>query len=445
MRYLRSRYNFFTERPEGTVGYNARTGDFALLSPRNAGILRGGGGLAGLGDKRALLRMGFVHRGDEARAVRQAFAASRSARALHVTILPTLACNVSCAYCFQSALRTNEVMRPEAADRVLAFLSASMDRGWKAIQLTWFGGEPLICTERIVSMTRALSAAARRKRVRLQASMVSNGVLLDGATARALARVGIRNVQVSFDTLREQPGMRGLLSADGSPSRILRNALGARRHLGVHVRLNVTRQNAPDVPRMLELLFASKLDVVLAHIYDYEAEARCATRADGARVRADGDAGHGCSLSRAEFAALETRVYLRRPETAAHAVHKLRPKSAACAASAGRMLVIGPDGSVSHCWHSAGAAREQVGGLDDVAAEAVGRSPVAARWRAYTPFDGAECRRCPVLPLCMGGCAHPRIFMSPRVTPCDTIRFNVQDYVDHVGRAVRLPRGAARA
>ena len=105
MELARSKYNFFVERPQGVIAYNARTGVFALLSRAVADCLRSNDRLPGLKDKdeAELVEQGFVHFGDELAEIKALFEQQRSMpNHVHVTIVPTLACNYECPYCFQN-------------------------------------------------------------------------------------------------------------------------------------------------------------------------------------------------------------------------------------------------------------------------------------------------------------------------------------------------------
>ncbi|MCK9345054.1 MAG: SPASM domain-containing protein [Candidatus Pacebacteria bacterium] len=438
--YVRSRYNYFIERDEGVIGYNARTGTFALLSSENAEILRGDGDLKKAIDPRQLRRMGFLHKDDEIELIKKTFLASRGGDTLHLTLVPTLACNYSCEYCFQASYRTSAIMRPEVEEQLLQYIESCIQFGWRRFLVTWFGGEPLLRKAQIIKLTEDIRKVVRSARGKLDVTMVTNGALLDQDTAKELDKLGMRNVQICFDSLQEQTGLRGMRTSTGEPSRIYKNLLESKDHLDIQVRINVTNKNAHEVENILDDLRANSVPtVVLSHVYDYEGDAGYATNSDGKRNPSDGPCGHGCSLGRSEYATLENLALSVSDNGMQMLARKLTPKSAACSASAHRMIVIGPDGSISRCWHSVGAVTEQSGHISE------GYKPLPSsasnidkQWADYSPFENERCKSCNVLPLCMGGCAHPRIFMDQSLTPCDAVRFNIEKYVGKIGRAILI-------
>ena len=62
-------------------------------------------------------------------------------------ILPTTGCNARCVYCYQQGIEVRNMTR-EIADRVVEFICAVKRDG--AIELQWFGGEPL-CAPNIIT------------------------------------------------------------------------------------------------------------------------------------------------------------------------------------------------------------------------------------------------------------------------------------------------------
>lgn len=162
----RSRYNFFVDRADGVLAYNARTGVFALLAPNVADILRDDSLPLELADEQDLVEMGFLHDGREVEQIAARFAEQRQLRTpLHVTLLPTLACNLRCPYCFQKESRSARVMSRSTQKATLHCLSRWVAAGRSQVLITWFGGEPLLCKDIVLGMStelhRVMSAAGK--------------------------------------------------------------------------------------------------------------------------------------------------------------------------------------------------------------------------------------------------------------------------------------------
>lgn len=79
-------------------------------------------------------------------------------RHLHLTINPTLACNFGCPYCFE-ATHSPYFMTNEVEDAVIAFIQKKTQV--TDLHVTWFGGEPLLAFDRIVSLSKRMLPGLR--------------------------------------------------------------------------------------------------------------------------------------------------------------------------------------------------------------------------------------------------------------------------------------------
>ena len=60
-----------------------------------------------------------------------------------LTIAPTLACNMDCPYCYEK--EKTGVMSQEILDNIINFTLHNIDLyGYKHLEITWYGGEPLL-------------------------------------------------------------------------------------------------------------------------------------------------------------------------------------------------------------------------------------------------------------------------------------------------------------
>ena len=67
---------------------------------------------------------------------------------LILTINPTLACNFACPYCFEKQ-HPDIFMNGTIENKIINFIN--LHKGAKILDVTWFGGEPLLAFDRIVS------------------------------------------------------------------------------------------------------------------------------------------------------------------------------------------------------------------------------------------------------------------------------------------------------
>ena len=130
-------------------------------------------------------------------------------------------------------------------------------RGVKRIRLT--GGEPLV-RRNIEELVRSI-AALRREGLE-EVTLTTNGTQLEGK-AEALASAGLKRVNVSLDSLREE--RFSYVTRRGSLTQVL-NGLKAARAAGLSVRINMVALkgiNDDEFAAMIEWSGAQKFDLCL--------------------------------------------------------------------------------------------------------------------------------------------------------------------------------------
>jgi sulfatase maturation enzyme AslB (radical SAM superfamily) len=176
------------------------------------------------------------------------------ARVLRALVDLGFPCNLACAGC---ARRRSPPPDAVALEDLAENLARAVEESEPArAAVVFYGGEPLLDVEGVAQASAAIRAACRRLGAAYDATVITNGTLLDERAALALAAAGVLKVQV---TLAGPPPMhdgRRPLGGAGSFHRILRNLRGARQHLAVLVRCDVAEGcglgAVADLVRLLE-------------------------------------------------------------------------------------------------------------------------------------------------------------------------------------------------
>jgi len=418
----RSRYSFFCDVEGNTVGYNARTGIFALLGAEDAALLRSSAPVSDGPERTELLRMGFLHDGSELGQVGHRFATSRNRTdGLHLAIAPTMACDFCCAYCYEKHQTKTGAMSPATQDALLRYLERSAMPSLEAIRVSWFGGEPLLALDVVASLTRRIQVLADQHGVQIGRPMfISNGNQLTDSAISTLKDVGISRIQISFDSLlHDPPRTRGVLMSNGEPSQLLTNAIRAAEEFDhLSIRVNVGPTNLGDVPQIVNTLVQHGLgdQTSLGRITEYHDICACEDEITqfnhvfDQRLRTFSRIDMDTTTKLSQYGALFSR---------------LKPKNTFCGAIARTMLVVGPVGDLYRCWHSLGCKAEAIGNLHS----GIDKDGVDAAWQNFSPLSTSECRDCRVLPLCMGGCTHAKVFTGP-IRTCEAIREQIEEVVN---------------
>ena len=167
------------------------------------------------------------------------------------TILTTTNCNARCFYCYESDL-PHINMDEATADRLVEYMIEH--RGNKTLKLHWFGGEPLVCLNRIDQICEGL----KEKGIKYVSSMTSNGYLFNEEIAeKAVTSWKLDSVQITLDGTEDiYNKTKAYVNVQGSPyKRVLENIqLLLDKGVRVIIRLNLDKHNADDLGRLVSEL-----------------------------------------------------------------------------------------------------------------------------------------------------------------------------------------------
>jgi uncharacterized protein len=340
-----------------------------------------------------------------------------------LTIVTSLGCNFDCPYCFED--KHPSIMGPKVRAAVLAALDDQLPRV-RTFHVTWFGGEPLVGKKSLLELSDAFIARCDAAKVSYEASIVTNGYLLDEGTCRELAERRVRTAQVSIDgPAAIHDRMRPLVNGGPTFERIVGNLHHAVEHLQVSVRINVDTGNFPHAEELLRILadrgLSGRLTVYVGQIVGVNDGAA----SPSSTYRTPCFTNPEFAQAELEFEALAARYGFGRPTLP-------KPSGAPCTAVRGNELVVGSEGELYKCWDSVGNQYEVIGSIFDYQTPNTRRR----KWLAYDPFADAECRSCIALPVCMGGCAHHAFDLLQRENRCGTFRHTYRQQVDAFVRAV---------
>lgn len=176
-----------------------------------------------------------------------------------LTIIPTLACNCRCPYCYElhSSLKTSQ-MSHEVVDNLKKYISTKA-KNLSALGVGWFGGEPLLCLDIIEDISKYCIDLCEKENIIYNSQMTSNGVLLSKETAEILSKLRIHNIQITFDGSKENHDKTRVTSG-GKPTFdiIYKNILDYLNinenntiTLRIHVNSNTSEE---DIPSFIETL-----------------------------------------------------------------------------------------------------------------------------------------------------------------------------------------------
>ncbi|WSQ14993.1 radical SAM protein [Streptomyces sp. NBC_01231] len=172
---------------------------------------------------------------------------------LQLILLPTEQCNFRCTYCYEDFAIGR--MTSDVVSGVKNLIDRRAD-GLRRLQVSWFGGEPMLARSIIEEVaSHAILVQDRNSNLRYESDMTTNGYMLNGEAAEFLAGIGVRTYQISLDG----PGKyhdRTRLRADGKGTfdQIWCNLLSIRESsakVRILLRVHLTPDNLHVMPEFL--------------------------------------------------------------------------------------------------------------------------------------------------------------------------------------------------
>ena len=293
----------------------------------------------------------------------------------HYTVSLTSKCNARCFYCYEEGIKKYN-MSLEVAKRFAENLLNSK----KTIDITWFGGEPLLKTDVITYISEILNENNKE----FKSGIITNGSLLTEEIIREKFPVwNVEWVQITLDGTEEEYLKRKCYCNSRSEiyDSVMRNIeLLVKNRINVSVRLNMDVQNKDDC-----LLAAKKLKEKYAdseYIYVYPAFLYGQTDP---------------VFSESERIAYSSKIYdLYCPE---HSLLTSIPKINSCFINQQEAFVIDADGSILGCDGDVGKKHTK---FSDVFS--IDNFDELEKPESVIPKVRDMCSECVYYPKCGGGC-----------------------------------------
>jgi uncharacterized protein len=319
-------------------------------------------------------------------------------RTFIATVVLNLDCNLGCRYCFEGTRKGKLYLSDETADKFVDFVKRRDLSNKNEIKITFYGGEPLLSAERIVSISEKILSFAGRKGLKYGFSLVTNGTLLTPGVVKKLAPLGLKNAKVTLDGPEYiHNNFRPFKSSAGSFDVIVRNIKDACDKIHVVIGGNYTKDNYREFPRLLDHLLTAGLSPDKIPMVRFDP----VVNENGAFALPDFN--DGCSSSREPWL-IDASLYLREEILKrGYRTQKITP--APCIVELFDSIMMDYDGALYKCPVLIGRKDYRAGdittGLTDYRAS-----------HALDNWKNEECLACAYLPLCFGGCRYMKLLQD---------------------------------
>lgn len=347
---------------------------------------------------------------------------SESARFVGLQIVPTLACNFRCPYCYENQRESNVVMSSETMAHILCFLEETIKPTTKLLTVSWYGGEPLLAMKQIEFLSNAFLNVVRERKLKYLASIVTNGYLLTQKNVDTLIRCNVRALQVTLDGSHAIHDKRRML-ANGKETwqTIIDNLKYAlSMNLTVGIRVNIDKENIDSIETLLKELQEQNIFEKVSISFGAVSTFGNVCRSVEDNVLSIEEAVNTLSNDKIQSLLSHSLGFTRR----------FVPSFTGCVATARNSVIIGPSGELYKCTKTIGSPNEICGHISKVDRN----NPNLRKWEGISNLNEKSCQKCSVLPLCFGtGCAFDFIVDGKEIKACDSQRFK-EEYVANLIR-----------
>lgn len=413
MKPVLSLYTHTFKHEDAFYLYNAQTGLFCEITPYLYDLIQSGDfsnlpedELKELMDKKIIVEEESKYDYFNLRMYRQ-MKKNFDSGFLSLVLMPTTGCNFACPYCFEPK-KNPKNMSDEVIEDILKFVRSRKDS--RSLSLVWYGGEPLMGLDKIEKILEGLSEEGLPKLV--SHSIVTNGYLFTERAIEVFKKYPLNSIQITIDGSQEHHDRtRTLLNGAPTFAVIIRNLhkiLEEMPNTAVSIRVNVNRENWYELLKLKEELDPLMEKHKNLSIYP-------------GLIREPSDDGKSmCATSFTCYDVMD--LYNLFAEKGVDISIFPRRTEKGCMMQCADSFLIGPEGEIYKCWNDVGMPEKVVGNISEP--EKCQSSLYLKYLMTTSPFD-AECRECPVFPICHGGCGSDRyknLYEGGRYAVCTTFR-----------------------
>lgn len=332
---------------------------------------------------------------------------------LNLTIAPTYHCNFSCVYCYEVD-RPPIYMSEETQELLVQFIKSFTDVN--NINITWYGGEPLMGDSVINKLTNDILGLGKT----INSFIVTNGYLLNQKNIELLKSNNILNAQITLDGLKYEHDLRRpLTNGKGTFDTIISNIDNLFKEIPeftINFRVNIDKKNYHkfiDIYNFLEKHYEGKKISISPGFVD-EINV-CASV-------------NSCNFNRRDKVEFikNTFIYHR----VDLGIYPTLERDS-CIAQVLNGYVIGADGNIFKCWNDIGIKEKAVSNLQDP--RILNKKLYFRYLNSANNFYDKKCLNCKLLPMCNGGCQYLRIaneFDKANIDTCHLAKDNLDEFLE---------------
>ncbi len=285
-----------------------------------------------------------------------------------------------------------------------------LKRHIKSVEITWFGGEPLLEKKRILEFHRKLEKFIDKKRINV--GIITNGILLSRDFLFQISKYALlTHIQITIDGKKNiHNRKRKFKDGDGTYDLIINKVNEIKKLTPLNLRINVDKQSIEGINELFEDFIKNEFHkekniyVNFGHLRKFtdhviEDSHNFFTFNEYTRNQIE-------LTKKLKYYGFKTNLYPSLFST--------------CMFAQVNSFVIDPKGDLYKCWDMPGVKKYTIGNIETFST--LKYKPFYYSAMSYNPIDFVDCKKCKHLPTCLGGCPAIRMGFSaidPKDNLCD--------------------------
>lgn len=344
---------------------------------------------------------------------------------LSIVVQPGASCQLGCGYCGQKHTKT--YMDMDTQSKMVEHVEQKIKNNpYKSLDITWYGGEPLMALKHIRNISQQLISLAEKNKLRYGASMITNGLSLkEDIFVELVEKYKVTSFQITLDGKAEYHDTRRHTKENNPTFDIIFNNilnivhlpqykdLGAR----INIRCNIDKNNVDGLFPLITLLAEHKLQdkvgFYVAPIHNW----------------GDNNAEKERGIAKNDLAIQEIDWMMELLKLGFSVNILPARKKIICMVVNKDSEVYDAFGNVSTCWEIPYTpvfedTEYYIGNLKSGTIETDDAKIPMRNWNMDIAKGETWCATCKILPVCGGACPKHWLAGTPA---CPTYKFNIED------------------
>jgi len=307
-------------------------------------------------------------------------------KTFHLTINPTLNCNCSCWYCYET--HSKKIISEKVEKNIEKLIhNLIIEKGIKNLYLDWFGGEPLLCYKnKLVPISFSAKEVCDKYNIKFESGITTNGYLLNYDMISFFREVNMNTFQITLDG---DKSMHDITRVHNNKyptyEKIIENICLLAEHLNPNdliLRINYTKESFHKITNIINSVpenLRKNIKILLQQVWQDQKK---------------------------YIPFSETEAIKKKFENAGFRVKKdvLNLKCHTCYADLFNQAIVNYDGRVFKCT-ARNFEKEKEDGILNNEGQIDWDFGRLASFLSNATFENDECKECIYLPVCFGPCS----------------------------------------